>query len=523
MPQRRRPHSRRSTPLRSWIGTTSAATRSPALSASIALAQGDAELARASLDTLTSWQPDDFLAVAETCAVAGDHRCAADGYIQASIELGFGDEGLPEDIHDLIWRELSLSQRGPQAFIHRYHHAWWLLQQEVRDAGSLSRQRQVWDSWRSRYPSHPATLAPPSALARLSNYRLPMIAVLLPLSGRFTAAGEAVRDGLLAAYLAESTSDAGLSFVDTQGVDIAQAWEEASALDPDVIVGPLLKANATRYAEITAAAGGLRLALNYIDPTPVEGAPHADLAETTDPELFQFGIAIEDEARSLAAHVLDAGHERTLVVRSEASWASRAHAAFVDTWPHEIADASFADAKALTEAVGGAMQVDASTWRKQNIANILGQELEFLPRARSDLDSVVAFVSQIEAESLKPALRFHFADDLPVYTTSQAARGEALRSVAGYNITQIPIVTAPSTEEAGLAKAFRLRDAANTELYALGFDAYRLAAWLPVLGEDGSLRIHGATGEIVLTPGGVFRRELLLSRVTDRGEFAAAE
>ena len=154
----------------------------------IAITLGDGQTARASLDALNRWLPSDFLSVAEACAVAGDHPCAADGYIQASLALGYGDPALPENIHDLIWRELSLSQSGPPAFTHRYHHAWWLLQQEVRDAGSLSRQRQVWDAWRSRYPSHPATLSPPNALVRLSSYALPRLAVLLPLSGRFAAA-----------------------------------------------------------------------------------------------------------------------------------------------------------------------------------------------------------------------------------------------------------------------------------------------------------------------------------------------
>jgi len=487
------------------------------------LALSNANAAQTALQGLSAWQPLDYLLVGDICSARADHACAADGFIQASIALGYQHPDLPEDLHEKIWEELSLSDTGPQAFTHRYHHAWWLLQQEVRNAGSLSQQRDVWEAWQRRYPSHPASLTPPLALAALQNYRLPRVAVILPLSGRFARAGQAVRDGFVAAYLAEGGNPPAVDFIDSNGVDVAQVWEEALAVDAEVIVGPLLKPEVARYAQITEHATQLRLALNYLDEPNTE--PHPSQAKQNTPQpssnspLYQFGIAIEDEARSLADAVLSAGHEKLLVVRSADRWAQRANKAFADAWPHPRADARFEDAKALTEAVGRAMQVEASDTRMRRIANILGQPLEFLPRARSDLDGVVAFVSAAEAKALRPALRFHFANDLPVYTTSQAARGDAQTSIAGFNLTEMPMIADPDTDLKQLVDAFNLAASTTTDLYALGFDAYRLASWLPAAAKGVPLSINGASGLITQQTPGVWRRALNIKQITAQGTF----
>ena len=78
------------------------------------------------------------------------------------------------------------------------------------------------------------------------------------------------------------------------------------------------------------------------------------------------------------------------MIASAASWSTRAAEAYEASWPYPITRASFTDIKGLTEAVGEAMQVAASQARRDQMANILGQQLEFLPRARKDLDAVVA-------------------------------------------------------------------------------------------------------------------------------------
>ncbi len=469
---------------------------------------GDMVAAESAFTGVARLEDDDYLILAEICSALAQYRCAADAWIQASINLGLGAEALPADIHDRIWFALGRAQQGPSAFTHRYHHAWWLLQQDIRSAASITGQVAAWQRWQRRYPSHPARLDPPTALKRLQDYQVPAVALLLPLSGNLAGAGNAVRDGLVAAYLSEDAeSKPQIKFYDSASDDLAIVWERALAGGADVVVGPLLKDQVDRFAEITAFSQVPRLLLNYLDQTP--GLE----SEAAVPGLFQIGVAIEDEAGSLARHVLTAGHEKLLVVHSQDRWARRALTTFREQWPYPVTAAPFVDIRGLTGAVGEAMQVAASEARKNEIANILGQQLEFLPRARGDLDGIIALTTQVEAEALVPALRFHFADDLPVYATSQVARGEQTNKLAGFKLTEMPVFADPTPEQATLTATFGLADSPYAELYALGFDAYRLATWLPILDAATPVGVPAAMGYLWLQDDGAFRRDLRLAEI----------
>ena len=124
----------------------------------------------------------------------------------------------------------------------------------------------------------------------------------------------------------------------------------------------------------------------------------------------------------------------------------------------------FGDLKQLTNAVGQIMEVSASTSRKERIASLLGEPLEFLPRARQDLDAVLALTTGFESAALTPALQFHFAEHLPVYATSQSLRDAT--EPQGFTVTELPVLTQPNKVEQELIDTYNLRDSALVDLYA---------------------------------------------------------
>ena len=450
-------------------------------------------------ELLTSRQLDtwrDYVLIAQACAGLNNHSCAADGWIQASLTLGLGAAELPDDIHDTIWRHLSAARSGPQIFSHRYHHAWWALQKSVREAGSITGQLAAWQTWQRSNPSHPASIRPPEALRRLQTYQPPRMAVMLPLSGNLGDAGRAVRDGFVAAYLGEMSSQRpSIQFYDTGTRDVGAVWEDVLRGGHDVAIGPLIKPNVEKFAQLSMAAELPRLSLNY-------------LPETDDNEggLFQIGIAIEDEARSLVTHMLLEGHERVMIVHSQSPWSRRAERTFTEQWPYPITTSEFADIKGLTEAVGTAMLTADSEARKTEIQRLLGEELEFLPRARKDLDAIVALTSNVESQALVPALRFHFGDHLPVFATSQAVRLGKANPLEGFRMTELPLLA--GDEYLPLNKSFRVATSNFAELYAFGYDAYRVGTWLPLIQTNSQLSLPGASGHLWLDESGTFRREL---------------
>ncbi len=443
---------------------------------------------------IQSWE--DYSLIAQACAGLENHSCAADGWIQASLELGLDAGELPDDLHDRIWQHLSAARTGPKVFSHRYHHAWWTLQQVVREAGSITAQRAAWQSWQARHPSHPAKIRPPRVLDRLTNYQPPSMAVMLPLSGDLGDAGQAVRDGFIAAYLGEPTAQRpSVRFYDTGLENIGSVWEKILTGGHDVAVGPLIKPNVDRFAQISVADELPRLSLNYLT--------HPD---DNPGDLFQLGVAIEDEARSLVTHMLLAGHRQIMILHSEAAWSRRAAATFAAQWPFPVTVRAFDNIKGLTEAVGNAMLTEESEQRRNKIQRLIGQPVEFLPRARKDLDAIFALTSNVESQALVPALKFHFGDHLPVYATSQASRQGKVDALSGFRLTELPILATDEFDQ--LKASFPIVEGNFTELYALGYDAYRVGTWLPLIETESHISIPGASGYLWLEGDGTFRREL---------------
>jgi outer membrane PBP1 activator LpoA protein len=199
-------------------------------------------------------------------------------------------------------------------------------------------------------------------------------------------------------------------------------------------------------------------------------------------------------------------------------------AEFQNLWPFPITIARFDEIKQVTSAVGGSMGVADSVARKTELTQLFDQEMQFLPRARQDLDAVVALTSNVESRALVPALRFHFANNLPVYATSQSIRGGSnIRELAGFTVTELPILANPSLNMRNLVSTYALTSSPLVELYALGYDAYQLATWIHLLNQSEktstqrTLRLSMATGIIQLSPNGRFQRTLDLVNIDRRG------
>ncbi len=89
------------------------------------------------------------------------------------------------------------------------------------------------------------------------------------------------------------------------------------------------------------------------------------------------------------------------------------------------------DVRAVTDVVGTALLVEASTDRMEALAKTIGTKPEFIPRSRSDLDALVALTDPGQSRALKSAMAFHFAGDVPIYATSQVTGGAARRRTRG--------------------------------------------------------------------------------------------
>jgi outer membrane PBP1 activator LpoA protein len=365
--------------------------------------------------------------------------------------------------------------------------------------------------WRSHYPSHPAnSLLNEDVLPNLGVGLAypPQIGLILPLSGRQQGAGVAVRDGFLAALLQQEQSQRPVVDVyDSAEMGATTAYRRAIADGAQFIVGPLTKDDVTAIAT-SGETSVLTLALNQT----------AD--ESNAPSLmFQFALDPADEARQVAQRVAADGRMRGLLLLPNNEWGQRIFKAFdteLKTLGGTIAGMRFYDpaARDYSQPITQLLLIDESRTRANTLNATIGAHLEFEPRSRGDAQFVFVGAQPVQGRSLRPALRFHLAEDLPIYATSDIFEpdAEANSDLEGVIFPDMPWVISPdavSTQlRTALSKHWPVRARGRGRLYAFGFDSYRLVPLLKAGRFGNAHAIPGMTGLLSIDSKGRVHREL---------------
>lgn len=484
-------------------------------SGQIATAQGRLDEARAALLAV---EPDDLahperaaLAMAALLHAEGRPTAAAMTLMQHPVD----DDTAPETaqrINDALWQYLAympafeVLERESDA--QNPARGWWQLKSLMLRTFTLAEQSRVLDAWQDGNPRHPAARQLPSALQGLLQEpaAITRVGLLVPLSGPLSRAGRAVRDAFIATYLTHRDDVSfEVTVYDTGAEPLGTVYERALVNGSDVLVGPLSKDN-------VAAMNGLNpdipvVALNYLgDETPAAN-------------LLQLGMAIEDEATTLEQWLNERGAQRVLAFHNAEEWARRAMGVLDAGLDRRITGQPVEDIRTVTESVGVAMHVARSQERHADLEALVGEELQFVARARRDVDAIVALVNPLEASALVPALKFHFADAIPRFATSQTVRGadaSRLRELEGFHVSELPwfVLDMPSYQT--LDEAFDLGRSQFASLYALGVDAFRLVERAPLILDGSFTELLGSTGALEFSGDGRIQRRLARVVVRNR-------
>jgi hypothetical protein len=125
------------------------------------------------------------------------------------------------------------------------------------------------------------------------------------------------------------------------------------------------------------------------------------------------------------------------------------------------------------------------------------------------VDGTAGMVRQI-----LPQLRFHYAGDVPVYSTSDSFEPDpgANGDLDGMQFPDMPWMVANDPVTAQIRDAIRAawpsRTARLDRLYAFGFDAYRLVPALRSKSPAEASEISGVTGKLYLDDHNRIRRDL---------------
>lgn len=452
-------------------------------------------------------------------SMQGDRLTTAEEYIKQGKYLTHEESILQSQ--QLIWESLALlSERSLQqmqpAKAPDILSGWMeLVRLSKKYQLNPVLLRAAIDNWQRRYTQHPVHLSLIEGLRnrKQEDVALPeKIALLLPLSGRYTNAAKAIKDGLLASYYAKKDKDKiEISIYDTEGKPekIQEVYEKAVSDGAQFVIGPLNKTSITKLAEendLTVPT----LALNYIDK------------ETTVPqELFQFGLSPEEEAIQVAERTWLDGHVNAAILTPIGPWGDRVHKAFRERWEQVggrvVEQQSYNSSKNdFSLPIRKLLNIDDSKVRYRKLSRLLKTKLKYTTYRRQDIDFIFIAGYPRQARQIRPQLKFFHASRVPVYATSHIFTGNINptrdRLMDGIRFGDMPWVLSETTSHRGLRNEIEslISKAGNKHqrLYAMGVDAFNIIAALNTLKAYPYERYQGETGSLSLDEKQNVKRQL---------------
>ena len=405
--------------------------------------------------------------------------------------------------HEAIWVLIAaLPAEQLQATGNPTLDGWVNLAQAVKGAGTLEQQQAAIDTWRAQNPGHPAAVQLPTPLTRLkelASQPLNKIAVLLPQEGPLASVGKALREGFMAAhYQAEQAGQKApvIEFYDSSRMtSLDDFYAKAQAAGVQLVVGPLEKPlvkqlSARPQLPITT------LALNYSE------------GEQGPAQLFQFGLAAEDEAREVSRRARADGLHRAAIMVPKGEWGDRVLRAFSQDWQANggsiVATERVDQPVQLAQQIADMFQLRQSEARAKSLQNVAGTNVAAQPSRRQDIEFIFLAATPQQAQQIKPTLNFQYAGDVPVYATSHvySASGDVnqYNDMNGIRFCETPWLLETSDPlRQQVAAQWPQANGSLGRLYAMGADAYRLAPRLGQLKALPDSRIEGQSGSLGMT------------------------
>jgi hypothetical protein len=412
------------------------------------------------------------------------------------------------ELSNQIWRQLLAMSMADLQFLENADSrnpkedqllAGWLALAHIQreDAGNNARMAADVQSWRNHYAEHPAYRHMPAELVvsdTADSVHPQRIALLLPLSGKWGAAGQAFRDGFMSMHYQQMSGGGGapqVDLVDTSASpDILNTYQQAVTQGAQLVIGPLEKEQVQTLAN-QATLPVPTLALNSL----VQEQRTAD-------SLYQFSLNPDDDVAQVATAAAANRFRRALVIAPQGERGERLAQAFVKPWQQsggEVTQMRYAAGTGnYSAAIADALGVDLAS----------GQM-----RAGKTLPEMVYFSgSGSDAAAVMDALQRNGGKDLPVYATAEVLDGRVDVRTNGLRVCVSPwLVNAGPLHDAHIAVPTN----ANGRLFAMGADAQALFSQLPQLTGNTSLHVTGNTGYLSMDSQRRVRRNLVWAVMQD--------
>lgn len=323
------------------------------------------------------------------------------------------------------------------------------------------------------------------------------LALVLPVSGEYAAAGKAILDGVMSMHYQLAAAES-LQVYDAGGTrrSAIEAYALALKDGADAVLGPVERDQVDAILEASDGRVPL-LTLNHPEPKTIA----ADGS-------FRFGLMPEEEAALAAEQFIAEGAKRIAVFGTNEDWSERAMAAL---------DAQL---RALGGSISGRRMLrDSDVDFSESLVALIGSPDAAIETRKAD--GIFIAVRPSTARLLLPQLRAADFTQLPMLATSHVYGG-ALQTLQDKDLDGLVFMDAPWTHGGAVGLPARsdlardLASAANSpRLFAFGLDAYQLLPYLDFLRAKPGRYIDGASGLLLSDAFGRIRRQPQFYRFVD--------
>ena len=309
-----------------------------------------------------------------------------------------------------------------------------------------------------------------------SNVTSGEVAVLLPSSGPYAGAANAVRQGIEAMHARQPEGKRpALRYIDSSNLAGAIGEADSAAM----ILGPLSKPSVQKV--VSKGLNTTTITLNQVSNYSPKG-------------VYQFGLSPVAEGEMIAEKAWADGHRTASIIYPDTSWGSRYEKGFRQRW----------------SSMGGAI---AGRVRYAQGAAIFENSVKTLMTTPADTVFIVAKPSK--ARKIRSQILLTGGQNTTAYASSTAYDRRLYgHKDANFKNVWIPVLrwTVPGATPASIPsyKEIEARGSINPGLakfYAFGIDAMLLALNAGDISRGKVLK--GATGDLSLDSNGVVRRNML--------------
>jgi uncharacterized protein len=355
--------------------------------------------------------------------------------------------------------------------------------------------------WQQAYNSHSGN----TLITANNNYNVDNIAIMLPLQGDIAKTSNSILQGFFAEYYQNKAQNIGpnITVIDTSDSSFNTELKKLIKTNtPDIIIGPITKEEIDSI-DPSISPESLIIALNN------GGTVSAN-------NLIHFSLSPKDETNKVALDVFNKGLNHALVFTSEEPWQNKISEQFAQTWKNlagKVTVQYVNNITPLSAQLKSSLNIDKSENRAKNLEQIIAAKLKFTPSRRTDIDMIFLATSPRQARQIKPLLKYYFAGDIPVYSTSTIFN-TASNSYKDVDLNDIRfcdsdwiVTNSPQDQvQKELKKLWPKDFNTHKRLFAMGGDTAKIVMNINTLNAiDGSI-IKGYTGQLSLEGHNILRK-----------------